>query len=539
MVPAKLYELAKNDPGKIIEALFWIENKDAQIVPFKFNNVQRDYYSQRTSRDDILKARQQGFSSLILALFSVDFLLTPNIWCVCVSHEKEATKRLFRKVHLYLERMPFVVNLDTSRTDMITNKDNGAVFYVGTAGSRAFGQGDTVHRLHLSEFSRYQNAERVIKNVVPSVPTNGVIVKETTANGMNNMHHREWVNEKAGLSSFKPFFSPWFASREYAQQPPTPEAWTVQERELKASYGLTEAQMYWRRRKISELGSETAFQEQYPATDLEAFISSGSSAFSKDSLAWFYTNSCRSPIITGIFDESASPKFQEDKAGYLQIWEKPLPNSHYFIPADVGRSGDYCSASVMHWGRNEQVASIHGKWEPDYFARLLYKLGAWYNYATQIPERNGIGAATVATLRALDYPNIYNTSELAGSKDNSTMLTYGFDTNTRTRPLIISAGQKVVRERAVILRDVNYILEMQAFQRNADGKYEASVDEQGVAHDDRVMDFCIGQYFYQTNLMPDFAGFSLVSPMAAPDAADESQPGSMLEGGHDGFDDFT
>lgn len=543
-LPSELIEVAQTDPKRIIEALFYIENKDAQVVPFRFNVVQQDYYAlykRALAGDiramiDILKARQQGFSSVTLALFTVDFLVLPNIWCVCVSHESEATKRLFRKVRMFVQRLPFQVPLDTSRTDMIVNKMNGSVFYVGTAGSRAFGQGDTIHRLHLSEYSRYPNPELLVKNILPAVPPKGIVVKETTANGANNYHHREWNKERKGESITTPYFSPWFVTPEYAIQPQVPLLLTPEEKKIQASYGLTVAQVNWRRQEISRLGSIDSFKEQYPATDIEAFISSGVSAFDKESLAWMYENTCRPAMFRGVFDESASPIFQEDDKGYLKIWEKPMPNSQYYIPADVARSGDYCSASVMKWGTNEQVATVHGHFEPDQFGKVLYKLGAWYQAAMLIPERNGIGAGVIATLRLLDYPNVYMESEAPDNKDNIAIVNYGFDTNVRTRPLVVAAGQKSIRERAAIIRDHAYILEMQSFQRNATGKYEAAVNERGAHNDDRVMEFLIGQFFYQTNPMPDFPGMERVNPIAAPD--EEEAPGNMTDIGADEDGDF-
>ena len=285
--------LARTDPRQIIEALFFIENKDAQIVPFRFNGVQMDFYKNVYIRAlkgeyraliDILKARQQGFSSLILALYTVDFLAIPNMWCVCVSHEREATKRLFRKVHLYIERLPFAVPLDMSRADMLVNKLNGSVFYIGTAGSRAFGQGDTIHRLHLSEVARYQNPELLVKNIMPAVPKDGFIIKESTANGANNYHHRQWMEEKKPSGIFVPFFSGWNRTLEYSIDPPVKLVLTPVEQKLEASYGLTVSQINWRRQEILRLGSESSFMEQYPINELEAFISTGDSAFDKESL---------------------------------------------------------------------------------------------------------------------------------------------------------------------------------------------------------------------------------------------------------------
>jgi hypothetical protein len=282
--------------------MFWVEDPQARIVPFTFNEVQTDYYDGRTSRDDILKARQQGFSTLILAEFTVDFLTIPNIWCVCVSHESEATKRLFRKVHLFLQRLPFVTPLDTSNTNMIVNKATNSVFYIGTAGSRSFGQGDTIHRLHLSEFSRYPDPERLIRNIVPAVPNDGVIIKETTANGMGNFHHGEWVKEKEGKSPFRPYFSPWFATKRYAVEPPHQLGWTAEEQNIAKLYRLSPAQLYWRRNMIATLGSIDSFKEQYPATDLEAFLSSGVSAFDKEALGWFYNTTVRPPSFVGVLE---------------------------------------------------------------------------------------------------------------------------------------------------------------------------------------------------------------------------------------------
>lgn len=308
----QLLQWARTDPKKIIELFFWVEDRDsAEVIPFRFNDVQNYFYknvwqssgAEVSRRIDILKARQQGFSSLVLALYTVDFLFIPNIWCVCVSHEGEATKRLFRKVHNYIRRLPWEVKLDTSSVNMIVNKENGAVFYIGTAGSRSFGQGDTIHRLHLSELSRYPDPEKFIKNITPAIPLSGTIIKECTANGMGNYHHREWVREKAGTGAYKPFFCPWFWTKDYRMVLPGSVSWSSTEKEIMDQYRLIPEQMYWRREEIKKLGSEEAFQEQYPANDLEAFLSSGVSAFYKPSLEFFYNNTCRDPAFRGIFEE--------------------------------------------------------------------------------------------------------------------------------------------------------------------------------------------------------------------------------------------
>ena len=59
---------------RFIEDNLSIVNKNGQLVRFILNDIQNKYLLKATNNDIILKARQQGFSSLILALFTADFM---------------------------------------------------------------------------------------------------------------------------------------------------------------------------------------------------------------------------------------------------------------------------------------------------------------------------------------------------------------------------------------------------------------------------------------------------------------------------------
>ena len=75
-----------------IEENFMIDRAmTGQIVPFVFNQVQNQYYEDLCReydiekqginvpiREDILKARREGFSSFILGLFAADDLMNDN-----------------------------------------------------------------------------------------------------------------------------------------------------------------------------------------------------------------------------------------------------------------------------------------------------------------------------------------------------------------------------------------------------------------------------------------------------------------------------
>ena len=148
-----LMKMAHEDPRTIIQAGFWVVNKDKETVPFIFNEPQNIFYKEMTYRDDLVKAGQLGISTEILAILTVKFLLIPNAWAVCISHEEEATKRLFEKVDFYLNHLPpwlktFYIPGKTTEGD-ITNEVMHSKFYIGTAGARAFGRGDTPHYVHM------------------------------------------------------------------------------------------------------------------------------------------------------------------------------------------------------------------------------------------------------------------------------------------------------------------------------------------------------------------------------------------------------
>jgi len=238
-------------------AKFSIIDKEGQEVPFIVNKEQQTLLDNMTGKDTILKARQIGFSSLILALFTLDFLLKDNSRSVCISHDGESAQKLLDKVKFFLEsakQKGLSLNLRYNSRNELVNSDKNSSFYIGKAGSKSFGRGDTLTNLHMSEFAYYPDPERMLASVLQAViPVGGKVFIESTANGMN--HFKEfWDKSKAGESGFKThFFSRDYYSKEFLKQ------------------------------KEKELG-EQLFLQEYPATDLEAFISSGNPFFNKEAL---------------------------------------------------------------------------------------------------------------------------------------------------------------------------------------------------------------------------------------------------------------
>lgn len=501
---------------KIIEHLFLIVDRDARTRPFVLNFPQKKILYDLKRRDIILKARQEGISSLILALFAVDFLFIENIRCVVISHEAEATQKLFDKVKFYLESMkktfpgelPYKLKYNSRRE--LVNEEKNSVFYIGTAGARAFGHGDTINNLHVSELSRWPDQERLMVGLMQAVPRDGRIIVETTANGIGDYFYNLWKKSQGAGSTFKTHFLPWFLLPEYALDIQGHFQASEEETELQRTYDLTNEQLNWRRWKISELGGNVdAFNEQFPSNAEEAFIVSGNPIW-PPTLLKKYLHRCAEPKAIGNLVGGYQVFFDPNEKGYLKIWKYPVEGHDYCIGADVAegialaedgpsaKERDYSCAYVMDRQTAEIVACWHGHIDGDQFGRQLDLLGRYYNEAFLGVERNYQGLAPLITLRDLNYPKIYYKEKIGLSADKMTS-EMGWKTDRFTRPMMIDEGTKWLREERLSIYDEELVGEMMSFVRHPDGQGRAATN----AFDDRVISFLITIQMYLRNPMTE------------------------------------
>src|SRR5512137_1262263 len=89
-----------------IETLFRIYNKEGILVPFLLNPVQCEIDKQMNLnlRNSILKPRQKGCSSYIMARFLIDCLNGHTV-VTMLAHDKDHTEKLLRRAQEFLENM--------------------------------------------------------------------------------------------------------------------------------------------------------------------------------------------------------------------------------------------------------------------------------------------------------------------------------------------------------------------------------------------------------------------------------------------------
>lgn len=253
-----------------IQDNFKIIDKQGEEVPFVPNAVQARYAVESSGKDIILKARQQGFSSLILAIFTTDFLYKENSRSVVVADVDENAEELLDRVKQYIRSYEDINNtkvpLKYNSKSELYNEANHSRYSIGTAKSTEFGRSKTITNLHLSEAAFYPNLSKILKGAGNAVVPNGRTILETTANGFNEFKTL-WDECELGNKAYKPLF---FAASDF---------YTVEQLTNKRREAITESD----------------YLQEYPETPNDAFQTSGKCYFNLDSLREYIRNT-RKPI---------------------------------------------------------------------------------------------------------------------------------------------------------------------------------------------------------------------------------------------------
>lgn len=201
------------------------------------------------------------------------------------------------------------------------------------------------------------------------------------------------------------------------------------------------------------------------------------------------------PVRTGFFKYRDSGtaidgiEFEDDPDGFIKVYKEPIPGVPYVIGGDTaGEGSDSFVAQVLDNRTGDQVCTMRHSFDEDLFARQIYCLGTWYNHALIGIEAN-LSTYPIMELERLRYPRQY-VRETVDNYTHRPEKRYGFRTDNKTRPVIISELVRAFREDPEIVSDKTTLEEMMTFVRNEEFRAEA---EEG-AHDDTIMALAIAHH---------------------------------------------
>lgn len=478
-----------------------IRTKRGTIEPFKLNKAQKIALKQVIAqwretgrvRAIVSKGRQQGMSTMIQAFAYWVTTHRPAFRSLVIAHEAKATETLFGMTHRIHGNMPDLLKAKTkySSKNEMTFDDLDSGYRCATAGNEGAVRGETLNFAHCSEMAFWPSskAEGLFNGLYQSIPNmdDTFVFIESTSNGLGNLYHRMWEEAQKGESEFIAIFVPWYLQDEYRERPPKDFEATEEERELQQKFGLDNAQIMFRRRRIRINGLDK-FMQEYPLTPEESFLSTGRPVFSPMAVQEYLEESheplCRMDALFGDWEEA--------EKGLLHVYAHPEMNEEYTIGADVAfgfKNGDYSVAQVLDTKGN-LVATWRGHLVPDTFADVLSKLGRLYNDAYIVVESNNVGFTVVNRLfKEIGYTNIHKDVNEANTTDKETVR-LGFNTNQKTKPAIINKLRLAVRDKKITIPDYQTVSELRTFVADENDKMGA---EAGY-HDDTVMALAIAYY---------------------------------------------
>ncbi len=518
---------------KILEPRFYIPNflkirtKSADLVPFILKPAQERLLgiieglrAQRLPvRIIILKARQLGFSTLVEALICNDESTNSLKNGMIVAHEDAASQNLYQMYKTFYDNLPPELTpmrkysnaqemlFENPTNDIDEKRRNPGLqskISVVTARNVDAGRSQTIHNLHASEVAFWRDAKTLMTGLlqaIPDTPNTNVYI-ESTANGVGGWFYDTWRAAEKGENGFIPLFFPWFDEPDYSRPFRTEEERQdfidkvehvyykelkeihTEEWELKHEHGLTYEQLNWRDHTTKDKcsGDDDMFCQEYPSTPEEAFIVSGRPKFNVSSLRE-YKKRCIKGERGNIEFKGETPVFISDPKGYIEIWQKPEEGKFYCIGADVAEGlihGDYSVAMVGDEDFNT-VAAWHGHIDPDLYGKELVKLARYYNEAYIGCESNNHGLTTLKAIQNVEYYNVYYMKKYDKISDVITQK-MGWETNPRTKPMMIDKLAEYIRERWIgikweelINQCLTYMIDDKGSTNAISGEYDDAV----------------------------------------------------------------
>lgn len=184
-------------------------------------------------------------------------------------------------------------------------------------------------------------------------------------------------------------------------------------------------------------------------------------------------------------------RFEEREDGECLVYRDPEAGHPYIIGCDTaGEGSDSCVMQVIDASDGVQVMSMASSdMDEDVFAHQIYAAGTAYMTALIAVESN-FSTYPIRELERLNYPKQY-VRETFDNLKHEVRLSFGFRTDTKTRPVIISNLVQLVRENVETINDRRTLEEMLTFVRNED-TYKPEAEEG--AHDDAVMALAIAHF---------------------------------------------
>jgi hypothetical protein len=303
---------------------------------------------------------------------------------------------------------------------------------------------------------------------MPSIPVNAPVTVETTANWIWNFFNKLWLKYYWREDwEFKCLFFPWYNDLNYSLE------WDyeiVDELKHLLKLNLTKEQINRYINQYDILWREV-FQE-YPSTPQEAFLTTWDNVFN----------------LLRIRDLIINEYKEDEKFKHLRIYKPPTNQCLYWVDtAWWSIDWDKSSIVVRDSKTMELLACFYWFMQPDLLCDIIDRLQElWYFWIIWI-ERNNTWIATLKKAETCSWYYQLFAEKTIDKITNKKTKKYGWSTNSKTRPFMISEYEEAIRCWYIKEIDKRWQDEMFTFVYNDNSRPEAQL----WSHDDYIISDCI------------------------------------------------
>lgn len=422
-----------------------IQSKDSGVVHFELLGSQKYVLDQiveglrkGVTTFVVLKGRQQGISTLFLALDLFEAFEHPGTIGVFATHDEGSRDQFRNQIEVFLTGLPKThkIEYDTNNRLMLVLK-NLSMFRYLVAGTRTttnkLGRSGGCNYCHATETAFWGSADdlKALMQTFSETYPHRKYFFESTANGFN--HFQEMYEIADDSPAQMAIFSGWWRDERnefsaehplYPQYMPqgtrTPLSTFEKQkiREVKEQYGftITAGQVAWYRFHLETKcgGDQSMMNQEQPWTAEDAFISTGSSFFTSPVLTDLSKEAKKHPCLPFVFrindrfEDIQLQKVSDTRRCDLKIWEMPVAGAKYVIGADpIFGSSDNRDNGVITIGRAYadcivQVAEyVSPSISAFQYAWIIAFLAGLYDEVYLVLEITGPGAVVYEELKQL------------------------------------------------------------------------------------------------------------------------------------------
>ena len=416
-----------------------VQSKDFGLVPFRLLGSQRYLLDQMCEALDrgittliILKARQLGISSFFLAVDMFWGFQHKGLLGAFITHKEEARDDFRATVEVFFSETPraFKISYARHNRNMLILKNSSRFRYLiaGTAELKkgGLGRGGAANFVHATECAFYGDGDGLaeFRSQTSSLYPHRLQIYESTANGFN--HYWDmwessltdptkkcifigwWRDERNQLPVDHPFFAHYMPDGVKTVLTPLERRRVRLVRE-QYNFAVSLQQIAWYRWHLAaeKDGDQSLMDQEYPWTEEDAFVATGSKFFTVESMSECLRVAKRLPFkayrykLTHKFEETTVQQVNDPRAE-LRIWEEASRHGFYVLGCDpaYGTSDEADRTVLSIWRAYAdcmvQVAEYCSTNPSTYqCAWILAHLAGYYgvNFLMPIMEMNGPGQA--------------------------------------------------------------------------------------------------------------------------------------------------